>query len=231
MIRNVVVSFAIWLVACPASGDEPSRVRIVLCGDSTVASGSGWGDAFGELLAPSAECLNAARSGRSSKSYRDEGHWTKALAQKPAFVLIQFGHNDQPGKGPERQTDPATTFRDNLRRYIGEARESGATPILVTPLSRRIFGEDGKIKSTLTPYAEAAIAVAAEQKVPLVDLHTRSIEQLNQLGPAGSAEFNPTTKDGSTDRTHLNEKGAMTTANLVADELRKVASDVAKQLR
>jgi lysophospholipase L1-like esterase len=231
MIRNLWIAAAILLLAGPAAGDEPVRLRVVLCGDSTVATNSGWGDAFGKLLAPSAECLNSARSGRSSKSYRDEGHWTKALAQKPAFVLIQFGHNDQPGKGPERETDPATTFRDNLRRYIAEARESGAAPILVTPLSRRIFGDDGKIKSTLTPYAEAAIAVAAEQKVPLVDLHARSIEQLNQLGPAGSTEFNPTTKDGSTDRTHLNEKGAATTAKLVADELRKVAPEVAKHLK
>ena len=230
MIRNLVTTAAILLLAGATTADEPARVRIVLCGDSTVASGSGWGDAFAKLLAPSAEGLNLARSGRSSKSYRDEGHWTKALAQKPAIVLIQFGHNDQPGKGPERETDPATTFRDNLRRYIAEAREIGASPILVTPLSRRIFGDDGKITSTLTPYAEAAIAVAAEQKVPLVDLHARSIEQLNELGTAGAAAFNPSTKDGSMDRTHLNEKGAAATARLVAAELRKVAPDVARHL-
>src|SRR5262245_24851883 len=195
MIRSATGSFFLCLLACASWADEPKRVRIVLCGDSTVASGSGWGDAFVKLLPAQVECLNVARSGRSSKSYLNEGHWAKALVQKPAIVLIQFGHNDQPGKGPERETDPATTFRDNLRRYIAEAREIGATPILVTPLSRRIFGDDGKITSTLTPYANAAIAVAAEQKAPLVDLHARSIEQLNQLGPTGAAAFNPPTKD------------------------------------
>jgi len=41
-----------------------------------------------------------ARSGRSSKSFRDEGHWQKALDTKPTWVLIQFGHNDIPGKRP-----------------------------------------------------------------------------------------------------------------------------------
>ena len=230
MIRNIVTT-AILLVAIHVAAEEPAKVRVVLVGDSTVASGSGWGDAFAKLLAPTAECLNLARSGRSSKSYRDEGQWTKAIAQKPAIVLIQFGHNDQPGKGPERETDPATSFRDNLRRYIAEAREIGAAPILITPLARRIFGDDGKIKSTLTPYAEAAIAVAAEDKVPLVDLHARSAEQLNQLGASGAAAYNPPTKDGSTDRTHLNEKGATATAQLVAEELRKAAPDIAKHFK
>ena len=55
--------------------------RIVLVGDSTVASKTGWGDALPKLLAPGVECVNMGRGGRSSKSYRAEGHWKKALEE------------------------------------------------------------------------------------------------------------------------------------------------------
>src|SRR5262245_23887207 len=96
----------------PTATDKP-QLRIVLVGDSTVTDQSGWGAGFAKRIAPDAECINMARSGRSSKSYRDEGHWAKALALKPDYLLIQFGHNDQSGKGPARETAPETTFREN----------------------------------------------------------------------------------------------------------------------
>ena len=115
-------------IAADASGTSP---HIVLVGDSTVASQSGWGDAFAKLLAPGVESHNFGRSGRSSKSYRAEGHWKQVLAAKPAWVLIQFGHNDQPGKGPERETDAQTTFRENLARYVSEARAGGTQPVQI----------------------------------------------------------------------------------------------------
>lgn len=211
--------------------------RIVLVGDSTVASGTGWGDAFSKLLAPGVECLNLGRGGRSSKSYRKEGHWKKALEAEPGWVLIQFGHNDQPGKGPERETDAKTTFRENLVRYIAEARAIGAKPVLVTSLTRRNFNAAGKIEAgrlesfadsqaggvrqdSLTDYVEAAKAVASEQKVPLVDLNARSIRQMNEMGPAAAAAFDPQAKDPSKpDRTHLSPEGAKKTAAIVADEI------------
>ena len=52
-------------------------------------------------------------------------------------MLIQFGHNDQPGKGPERETSPETTFREYMSRYVDEARWAGSKPVLVTSLTRR----------------------------------------------------------------------------------------------
>jgi lysophospholipase L1-like esterase len=207
------------------------KVRVVLVGDSTVASKSGWGDAFGKLLGPQAECFNRALGGRSSKSFRDEGAWDKALALKPAWVLIQFGHNDQPGKGPERETDPNTTFAANLARYVDDTRAAGAQPVLITSLTRRNF-ENGHIVSTLTPYVEATKRVAAEKKVPLVDLHTRSIEFVEKLGPNGMAAMEPPGKTaGTMDHTHLTERGGEMTAPLVAEELRKVAPELATLLR
>ena len=96
---------------------------------------------------------NTAQNGRSSKSFRDEGHWATAIAAKGDYYLIQFGHNDQPGKGPERETDPATTFPANMARYVDEVRAIGATPILVTSLVRRTFSETEP--ATLTSDARA----------------------------------------------------------------------------
>ena len=93
------------------SGAE--KIRFVLAGDSTVTDDAGWGRAFAELLSDDAECINLAKSGRSSRSYRTEGWWQKCLDAKPRYLLIQFGHNDQPGKGPERESAAETDFRQS----------------------------------------------------------------------------------------------------------------------
>jgi pectinesterase len=224
LVVAVIVS-----VAMPGGkAAEPARakVRIALAGDSTVTDQSGWGLGFAARLGPDAECLNVARSGRSSRSYINEGHWKKLLEAKPDIILIQFGHNDQPGKGPERETDPGTTYREFLARYVDEARAIGARPILITSLARRHFTPEGKIRSDLGPYADAVKVVAAEKKVPFIDLHTRSIALLERLGPQASAEFDPKPKDdgkaAGPDRTHLSPTGSAVFGTLVAEDLVKV---------
>lgn len=130
-------------------------VRIVLVGDSTVNHSGGWGAAFCALMTPNVECVNLARNGRSSKSYYDEGLWKDALGINPDYILIQFGHNDMPGKGPLRETTPDTTYAANMRRYIEQARAIGARPVVVTSLSRRTY-KDGKLVLDLQAYAAAA---------------------------------------------------------------------------
>jgi lysophospholipase L1-like esterase len=132
------------------------------------------------------------------------------LRDKPDYVFIQFGHNDQPGKG-DRTTDPNGDFQDNLRKYIDEARAADIQPILVTPVARRTFA-NGQATTTLTPYAEAMKRVAAEKQVPLVELHAASFQLYNDLGDAGSAHFSAS----STDRTHFSRQGAREIAKLVA---------------
>lgn len=209
-----------------------AKVRVVLVGDSTVADNSGWGPGFTKLLGEDAVCINMARSGRSSKSFRAEGHWKKALEEKPNYVLIQFGHNDMPGKGPDRETDPQTTYRQYMAQYVDEARAAGAKPILVTSMTRRLFNAEGKIASNLIPYAEAVRKLAEEKQVPLVDLHGRSIELLNRMGTKAAEELNPPSKEpGKTDRTHLSARGSEIMASLVADELRRVEPELAKCLK
>lgn len=216
-----------------AADSSKGTAPIVLVGDSTVASGGGWGDAFAGSLKDGVDCRNFGRNGRSSKSYRDEGHWKKVLEAKPKWVLIQFGHNDQTGKGPERETDAKTTFPQNLKRYISEVQAIGARPVLVTSLSRRNFDSAGKIKADLLDdYVAATRAVAAAEKVPLIDLNARSIAQLNQMGPKAAVVFDAKSKDpAKPDRTHLSAEGAQASAKLVAEEIRKNIPDLAELLR
>jgi PelA/Pel-15E family pectate lyase len=216
----------------PAAGKpRSSPVRILLVGDSTVTDDSGWGAGFKARLTADAECVNLAKNGRSSRSYVGEGLWADALKQRADYVLIQFGHNDKPGKGPERETDPKTTYREFLGRYVDDARAHGMTPIIVTSLTRRNFGADGRIASDLGPYVEAARAVAALKKVPLIDLNQRSIEVLNRLGPKAAEVFNPIQANGTPDRTHLMTHGAEVFGGIVADELRKVVPALAPVIR
>ena len=234
LLKNRALCFVIGILTMLCAGNDTlaaeakvdGRVCIALAGDSTVATNSGWGPAFAKLLKPGAECLNFARGGQSSKSFRDSGNWQKVLDAKPAYILIQFGHNDMPGKGPARETDPKTTYRENMARFVDEARAVGAVPVLVTSMARRTF-QDGKIRGELAPWAEAVKKVAAEKKVPLLDLFGRSIELLERIGPKASAVFDPKTKDGKPDHTHLSEKGGEVMAGLVADELRKVEPKLA----
>lgn len=210
----------------PAPGPEP---HLVLVGDSTVTDAAGWGGAFATLLRPAVRCTNTARGGASTKSFLDGGYWAQALALKPTQVVIQFGHNDMPGKGPARATDAATTYRENLVRYIAEARAAGAQPILVSSVTRRNF-KDGQLIDLLADYAAAARIVAAQQRVPFVDLHARSIAAVERLGPSGAEELGPM-KDGKRDTTHLSSAGAEWAARLVAEELRSVAPELARLLK
>jgi lysophospholipase L1-like esterase len=187
------------LADTPAPAPETTRIRaskIILIGDSTVAVQGGWGSSFcAEHVTSFAACLNLARGGRSSGSYIAEGSWELAVneARTPGYaatwLLIQFGHNDQPGK-PGRSTDLATAFPANLRRYVTEARAAGAQPILITPLTRRMF-KDGKLENGLAPWAETIARVAKEMNVPLVDLNARSTAAVQAMGSTAANEFAP----------------------------------------
>ena len=149
---------------------------------------SGWGGSFcARHVTSNVACVNLGRGGRSTRTYREEGSWALALKEMASggfaktYVLIQLGHNDQPGR-PERSTDLATQFPVNIQRFVDETRAAGAIPVLVTPLIRRQF-KDGQVHDDLAPWADAIRKVAAETRTPLVDLHALSKAAVQAMGP------------------------------------------------
>ena len=205
---------------------EGGPVKIVLVGDSTVNAEGGWGKGFCAIMTPNVTCINDALNGRSSKSFIDEGAWKKALDDHGDYYLIQFGHNDMKGKGPERETDPETTYAANIRRYIQDARAIGAIPVVVTSLSRRNY-RDGKLVEDLNNYAASARRVGMEEDVTVIDLNALSTkllegmnqEQADQFDATGHADQRAENQKTPIDRTHLNEKGQMLFGRMVADTL------------
>ncbi len=204
-----------------AKSADAAKLTIVIIGDSTVCNYPadhacrGWGQFIAEHFKDTVRVANHAASGRSAKTFIAEDRWKRALAETPDFVLIQFGHNDSHGAGKPEATDAATDYRDFLGRYVDESRAANATPIFITPMHRRNFDADGKLKDILQPYADAMKAVAAEKKVPLIDLHASSGALFSKLGK----EHCPELANAPTDFTHFNEKGARAMAGLVMKEL------------
>jgi lysophospholipase L1-like esterase len=187
------------------------------------------------------EVINLSKGGRSSSSFIKEGSWKKALDLKPDYVLIQFGHNDQPGHG-DRETDPATTYTDYMTTYVREAKSNGIKAIVVTSLSRRQWDKEGKIRPGLAPWADAAKAVAMAEQVPVVDLHALSIAYYEKMGSEKILEISPIknadptnpnadTSGQKIDGTHLNEKGGRIFGSIVAGEVKALVPELAPYVK
>ena len=116
---------------------DPPKVRIALIGDSTQTRNAGYGLGFCANLTDDVVCINDAKGGASTKTYAADGLWAKALADKPDYMLIQFGHNgEESAQHLPRETNLETEYPANLKRYVEEARAHGIVPVLVTPLTR-----------------------------------------------------------------------------------------------
>ena len=82
-------------------------MKVLLAGDSTVATYSqefapmmGWGEALAAQLGDTAEVINFAKPGSTTRSFMEEGLFEQLLEKvdEDALVLFQFGHNDQIGR-------------------------------------------------------------------------------------------------------------------------------------
>lgn len=239
-----------------AADNKP--VRFILVGDSTMATASGYGDAFCARVVRADTCINLAKGGRSSGSFRAEGRWDEvqgllkgASAYRATYVLIQFGHNDQPGK-PGRSTDLVTEFPVNMTRYVQEVKALGGVPVLVTPLTRRSF-KNKILENNLAPWSAAIRKVAAEQQAALLDLNADSYAAVQAMGeeeadtlavepkPMAAAATAATTDlariepagaaKSAFDYTHLGAKGAKYFAAMVERELKAALPLTAPQFR
>lgn len=210
-------------------------VRIDLIGDSTQTDNAGYGRGFCANLTAKVDCLNMAKGGASTKTYREQGLWDRALATKPDYMVIQFGHNDM--ESPEHLARQVTMaeYEANLRRFVEEARAHGIKPVLVTPLTRRYFQADGKVHSDLLAHAATMKRVAAEMHVPLIDLQSESIAYLDKIGEQQGTKLGITKKDkdGSTipDKTHLNWQGSYVFGRMVAVDLGKAVPQLEQYVK
>jgi lysophospholipase L1-like esterase len=244
-LRRLLLLFAA-VAGLAAVAAEPTALTLHLVGDSTMADKMelehpqrGWGQAFRERVLPPLRFENHAVSGRSTKTYRNEGRWDKVMAalHPGDWVLIQFGHNDKSVDKP-KGVPAEPDFRNNLTRFVREARERGAVPVLITPVVRRYWTPDGRLDNPHGLYPGVVRSVAAAEQVPLIDLEARSRELVTSLGPEGSKRFylnfepgeHPQLPKGLHSLTHFNAEGARAMSALVIDEIRRLDLPLAQWL-
>ncbi|WP_421848670.1 pectinesterase family protein [Marinomonas sp.] len=144
--------------------------RIFIIGDSTasiypeaVAPRMGWGQVLQNNFEPSkAQVINGAQSGRSSRSYYNQGwfRYLSSMMRPNDYLLIQFGHNDEKcneaskGRGPHDVANTCTypnndngdiqapkgedafSFQRSLEVFVHYAQSHKVTPVLLTPVTR-----------------------------------------------------------------------------------------------
>lgn len=229
---------ALLLGACATTPAEKPPMQVVMIGDSTAAPYGperypqlGWAQVIGCALDSGVTVVDDAKGGRSTKSFQVEGWWDKARDKlKPGDVLlIQFGHNDAAVDKPERFIEARPGFANNLKLFVAAAREKGATPVLITPVTRRYF-ENGKLTDMHGQYDDVTREVAKETKTALIDLDADSKAMVEAIGDEKSKAlylhlpkgFSDYWKDGAEDNTHFSETGARQVAGLVAKRLAKL---------
>ncbi len=249
MLKIRFLSLILLFATLTSFSPAKKKITIFTIGDSTMANKDttrsnperGWCQVLPAFFDENQLVIdNRAKNGRSSKSFRDEGLWQAVLdvVQKGDYVFIQFGHNDSK-PDVARKTDPHTTYRENLVRYIGESREKGANPILFTSIVRRSFDADGKATNTLGEYPAVTREVGKELEVPVIDLNVSTEKLINEMGVEGSKAlymlFEPGVSKqdpyGRTDNTHLNPLGAFKVAELAVQEIKNQKLPFIKYLK
>jgi len=225
------------------SGKEIKDVTIFVVGDSTACEygydeayaipRAGWGMCLSNCLNDKAKVVDLALGGRSSKSFIAEENYQRLKndLKQGDLLLIQFGHNDAKNKTEDdirdRYTDPQGnketegSFKYYLyENYIKFAQEKGAVPILISPVSRRKFDENGKITDSHGYYDDAVRELAEETGVDFIDMTKITEELYNNAGDKLTKFFHAAYNDKSkaTDNTHFNYLGASIMAELILSE-------------
>lgn len=211
---------------------------IFWAGDSTVKQNSiatypqtGLGQGMSRYLRPDVRMENHAENGRSTKSFMDEGRLEPIAGRIAAgdFLFIQFGHNDEKVDNPARYADPDVAFPANLERFVNVARDKGAYPVVITPLTRYArHAPDAKWAHDR--WADAARSTAARLEVALIDLTAMSEKLVDGLGEEARINYYmnipagvyPAYPEGLRDNTHLQPLGAMVFAGLIAKGLHEL---------
>ena len=140
--------------------------------------------------------------------------------------------------------DCGGTYKWYLKQYIEVARKAGATPVLVTPVSRLYYTAEGKIRphhdstdsSTGTQttennaYVEAVRQLAKEEKVLLIDGFelTKNLYEKAYADKGGNTEARKLMFQG--DSTHNNKLGGFVIAGLFARAIKAQIPALGKSL-
>lgn len=222
------------------------KIVLRLMGDSTMADKDlsyenperGWGQRLKSHVDTGVVVANYAQNGRSTKSVQTLGIWDKVKKDLKAgeYLFIQFGHNDSKESDTTRYAAPFGAYQENLRLFIDHALSVGARPVLFTPVSRRWFDDEGKLKEDCHgDYPEAVRQIAEEYGLPLIDANSVTQAWLKGLGDEPSRKYymwiekgtNPKHPDGKIDNTHTNVAGARQIVNLLLPEIVKVIPELA----
>ena len=233
---------------------EEGKPVVFFTGDSTVKNADkekdgmwGWGSQAATIFdTKKITCVNAAKAGRSSRSYLNEGRWEKVYnsVQPGDYVLIEFGHNDICSMGDKKARGSIACAKDTchvykldngqyevvysfgwyLKKFIQDVREKGGTPILVS-LTPRNEWPNGKMERRNDSYGKWYREVVEETGVDFLDLHNIAADSYDKIGKEKVKEYY------KKDHTHTSLKGAQHNAKCVAKGLKKMKSPLAKYLK
>lgn len=197
----------------------------------------GWGSVLHELFDTTKVSVeNHAMAGRSARTFLDEGRWDKVYnALQPGdYVIMQFGHNDGGdintgkargelhGAGGESKVfrmeatgknQVIYTYGWYLRKFIMDAKEKGAIPIVLSHTPRNKW-QDGKIESNAASFGLWARQAARQGGAYYIDLNAISGKKYQAIGPEGTPPY------FKKDHTHSSKKGARLNAASIAEGLR-----------
>ena len=209
--------------------------RIFYIGDSTVQFNridtypqTGMSQVLPIFMAEGISVCPHAKNGRSTKSFLDEGLFAPVQQQmEPGdFLFIQFGHNDEKAD-PARHTEPFGSYQENLRFFIGAAREKGAHPVLITPIARRLFDPVGNfLPGSHGDYPEAMRQLGEAEGVPVADLTALTERFLEEVGDEPSKPLFV----WPVDNTHLKYDGAVVMVRFLCRELARFGPPYAQLL-
>lgn len=208
----------------------------------------GWGAVAYDIFNPK-KCtvVNAAKAGRSTRTFLEEGRWDAVYnsVEPGDYVLIQFGHNDIGPIDAQKERGTIASAADTchvyklqsngqyrviysfgwyLKKFIGDVRERGGIPILVS-LTPRNEWPHGKIERRNDSYGRWYRQVAEETACEFIDLHNISADLLDKMGKdKATAMFN-------NDHTHSSLAGARHTARCIAIGLKQNKSPLRKLLK
>lgn len=219
-------------------------VVVFLAGNSTVTDQekepwAAWGQMIPAFFDEGVVVANYAESGESLRSFRGRNRLVKILSllKEGDYLFIEFAHNDQKPGGSH--VEPFTTYQDELKYFITEARKKGGKPVLVTSMHRRKFDENAKIVNTLEEYPEAMRQTAEEENVPLIDLNAMSKVFYESMGVEESkiafvhypANTYPGQNEPLEDNTHFNNYGAYQLAKCIVEGIKENVPGLAKHLK